>query len=122
MTTAQSAWTYQGKDIPALSLPELENATQIQRFEKALADTEAVKKATFAFEKINGPILLISPENDQIWPSTAMTNDIVAYLKDHHFKYAAVHKSYPTGHGFSKETAPEIKQMIIDHFVNTLKK
>jgi dienelactone hydrolase len=122
VSIAQSAWTYQGKDIPAMSLPELENATLIQRFEKALQDSENVKKATFAFQKIRGPILLISAENDQIWPSTAMSNDIVAYLKGHNFTYPVVHKSYPTGHAFSSETAPEIKQMIIDHFVNTLKK
>jgi pimeloyl-ACP methyl ester carboxylesterase len=121
MTTSQSAWTYQGKDIPAMDLPDLENATQIQRFEKALQDSEKVRQATFAFEKIGGPMLLISAENDQIWPGTPMTQDIMAYLKAHDFKYSAIHKSYPTGHGFSKETAPEIKQMIIDHFVQTLK-
>ncbi len=67
-------------------------------------------------------MLLISAENDQIWPSAAMSNDIMVYLKEHSFKYPVVHKSYPTGHAFSKETAPEIKQMIIDHFVTTLKK
>ena len=121
VTTSQSAWTYQGRDIPAMDLPDLLNATQVQRFEKALQDQERVKKATFQFEKITGPILLISAENDQIWPGTAMSNDIMAYLKAHNFKYSAAHKSYPTGHGFSQETAPEIKQMIIDHFVRTLK-
>lgn len=121
MTTAQSAWTYQGKDIPALGLPEIENSTQIQRFEKALQNTDNVKQATFAFEKINGPILMVSASKDQIWPSTPMTNDIVVYLKEHNFTHSVVHKSYPTGHAFSQESAPEIKQMIIDHFVQTLK-
>ncbi|MEJ6007085.1 acyl-CoA thioester hydrolase/BAAT C-terminal domain-containing protein [Paucibacter sp. AS339] len=121
MTSPQSAWTYQGKDIPALDLPELPNTPQLERFHIALADTEKVKKATFAFEKIQGPILLISAENDQIWPGTAMSHDIMTYLKDHDFKYPARHKSYPTGHAFSQATAPEIKQMIVDHFVSTLK-
>ncbi len=121
MSSSQSAWTYQGKDIPAMDLPDIKNATQIQRFEKALQDLGKVQKATFAFEKIGGPILLISAENDQIWPGTAMSHDIMAYLKAHDFKYAAAHYSYPTGHSFSKETASEIKQKIIDHFVSTLK-
>ncbi len=121
MTSARSAWTYQGKDIPSLSLPELPNATQIERFNHALANQERVKQAMFAFEKINGPILLISAENDQIWPCTSMSNDIVDYLKQKEFRFPVVHKSYPTGHGFSRETAPEIKQMIIDHFMMTLK-
>lgn len=121
MTSAKSAWTYQGKDISSLSLPEVANATQLERFHRALADQDQVKKAMFQFEKINGPILLISAENDQVWPSTAMSNDIVDYLKQKNFAHSIIHKSYPTGHGFSRETAPEIKQMIIDHFVRTLK-
>lgn len=120
-TTRQSAWTYRGKDVPSLNLPDIDNATQIQRFERALQNIEKVKNAMFGFEKINGPILLVSASNDQIWPSTNMANDIATYLKEQNFKYSVVHKSYPTGHAFSKDTAPEIKQMIIDHFVQTLK-
>jgi pimeloyl-ACP methyl ester carboxylesterase len=121
MTSPKSAWTYQGKDIPSLSLPDLANATQLERFQLALADQEKVKKAMFSFERINGPVLLISAENDQIWPGTAMSNDIVVYLKQRNFAHSIIHKSYPTGHAFSRETAPEIKQMIIDHFIHTLK-
>jgi len=121
MTSPKSAWTYQGKDIPSLSLPDMTNATQLERFHLALADHEKVKKAMFSFEKINGPILLISAENDQIWPGTAMSNDIVAYLKQSKFAHSIIHKSYPTGHAFSRETAPEIKQMIIEHFIHTLR-
>ncbi|MCV2351690.1 acyl-CoA thioester hydrolase/BAAT C-terminal domain-containing protein [Paucibacter sp. Y2R2-4] len=121
MTSSRSAWTYQDQDIPALHLPDLPNIPQIERFKIALSETEKVKAATFAFEKIQGPILLISAENDQIWPGTAMSQDIMDYLKSHNFRYSAVHKSYPTGHAFSQASAPEIKQMIIDHFVATLK-
>lgn len=121
MTKARSAWTYQGKDIPSLRLPDSTTMTQLERFHLALSDQEKVKQAMFSFEKINGPILLVSAENDQIWPGTAMSNDIVAYLKDKKFPYPVIHKSYATGHAFSRETAPEIKQMIIDHFIRTLR-
>ena len=121
MTTARSAWTYQGKDVPSMSLPDIKDVPQLQRFAKALEDQEQVRKAMFAFEKINGPLLLVSASKDQIWPSTPMTNQIVDYLKAKQFPHQVEHKIYPTGHGFSSETAPEIKQMIIDHFVRTLK-
>ena len=121
MTTASSAWTYQGKDIPSMSLPDIKDVPQLQRFAKALEDQEQVRKAMFAFEKINGPLLLVSASNDQIWPSTPMSKQIVDYLKAKQFPHQVDHKIYPTGHGFSSETAPEIKQMIIDHFVRTLK-
>jgi uncharacterized protein len=120
MTTNSSAWTLGGKDIPALSLELDETAPQVSRFEAALKIKGNVQKAMFAFEKINGPILLVSAENDQIWPSYQMGNDIENYLKEHHFRFPVTHKSYPTGHGFSKETAPEIKQLFIDHFLHTL--
>lgn len=75
---------------------------------------------TRAFERINGPILMISAENAQVWPSIAMSKRIESYLKEHQFGHSVVHRSYPTGHGFSRENAPEIRQMIVDHFLHTL--
>ncbi|MDZ7902986.1 MAG: hypothetical protein U5L01_10795 [Rheinheimera sp.] len=51
MTSAKSAWTYQGKDIPTMKLPDIENVPQLQRFYKALEDQAQVRKAMFAFEK-----------------------------------------------------------------------
>jgi len=119
-TTSQSAWTLNGKDIPALSLELDDKSPLLRRFEVALKNKVNVQKAFFSFEKINGPILLISAENDQVWPSYQMSKDIVLYLEEHNFNYSVEHNSYATGHGFSGETAPEIKKSIIDHFVRTL--
>jgi dienelactone hydrolase len=120
MTKARSAWTYQNKDIPALSLGLSKEAKLVDRFSVALNDEKKSNEAQFNFEEINGPILLISAEHDQVWPSYKMSNDIKAYLKSHKFKHAVIHNAYKTGHGFSQETAPEIKLSIINHFVNTL--
>ncbi|WMN61910.1 hypothetical protein NI389_19085 (plasmid) [Pseudoalteromonas xiamenensis] len=120
LTLAKSAWTYKGQDIPALSLELDSNAKLLDRFKAALAIKDNVENARFKFEKINGPLLLISAENDQIWPSYQMGKDIEAYLKNKDFKHNVIHHSYKTGHGFSQETAPEIKQSIIDHFLTTL--
>lgn len=119
-TIAKSAWTFKGKDIPALGLELDEKSPLLSRFEAALKNTDKVQNALFSVDKINGPILLISAENDQVWPSYQMSKDIKIYLKKHHFKYSVEHHPYPTGHGFSQETAPEIKQSIIDHFLHTL--
>ena len=120
-TTASSAWTFKGKDIPALRLGLDEQAPVLRRFEAALTNQEDVRRAFFAVENIRGPIFLISAENDQLWPSYQMAKDIQAYLKERNFTYPVVHKSYATGHGFSAATAPEIKQSIIDHFIRTLR-
>ena len=119
-TTASSAWTIKGKDIPALRLGPDGPAPAVRRFEVALENQDEVKKAFFAVENIRGPIFLVSAENDQVWPSYQMAMNIETYLKEHNFKHAVVHKSYPTGHGFSAAIAPEIKHSIIDHFIRTL--
>ncbi|NQD38294.1 alpha/beta hydrolase [Permianibacter sp. IMCC34836] len=119
-TVAKSAWTFNGESIPALSLALDENAPLLRRFEVALEDKDRVAPAQFKFEKINGPILLISASQDQIWPSFQMAKDIELYLAQHHFSHKVTHLTYQTGHGFSKETAPEIKQLIITHFLDTL--
>jgi dienelactone hydrolase len=120
MTKPRSAWTFKGKDIPALRMGLDSTAPNLSRFDEALKSEESVAKALFAFEKINGAILLVSAEHDQIWPSTRMARDIEAYLRQHSFKHSVKHDAYPTGHGFSKQTAPTIKQSIIDHFLRTL--
>lgn len=119
-TQPRAAWTYRGVDVPALSLGLDDQAPVLSRFDAALGDQAKLKQAQFALEKINGPILLVSAKNDEIWPSYRMSKDMVDYLAAHRFKHAVTHDSYETGHGFSKETAPGIKQSIIDHFVRTL--
>ncbi|WP_444926032.1 acyl-CoA thioester hydrolase/BAAT C-terminal domain-containing protein [Microbulbifer sp. TRSA002] len=120
LTVPKSAWTIGGQDIPALGLELDSNAKLLDRFTVALENKTNVNKSLFKFENINGPILMISAENDQVWPSFQMSKDIEVYLKSKQFKHKVVHNSYKTGHGFSKETAPEIKKSIINHFVSTL--
>jgi pimeloyl-ACP methyl ester carboxylesterase len=120
MTMPKSAWTFKGKDIPALALALDDKAPKLSRFEAALDDTDRVGKAMFPLEKINGPILLVSAENDQVWPSYRMSADIGVYLKQRGFRHSFTHSAYPTGHGFTKETAPEIRRAIVDHFLRTL--
>ncbi len=119
-TIPKSAWTYQGQEIPALDIAAGENIPLVKRFEAAMQEPSQVAKARLPFEKINGPIFLISAENDQIWPSFAMSKQIVLDLQARQFRHAVQHFSYPTGHGFSQETAPVIKQQIVEHFVRTL--
>lgn len=120
MTMAKSAWTYKGQDIPALAMGLDENAPKVSRFEAALANKDNVWRAQFALEKIHGPIFMVSAQKDQIWPSWQMATEITAYLKAHDFQYSVTHSSYPTGHGFSRETAPEIKRSIVEHLQRTL--
>lgn len=120
LTVPKSAWTYNGESVSALALALDSNAKLLDRFTTALENHQKVKESLFHFEKINGPLLMISAENDQVWPSYQMSADIQRYLEEKAFKHPVIHNSYKTGHGFSQEVVPVIKQSIIDHFVNTL--
>lgn len=120
LTVPKSAWTFQGQDIPALGLELDSSAKLVDRFSVALENKKDLNKYLFKFENINGPLLMISAEHDQVWPSYQMSKDIELYLKNKGFKYQVTHNSYKTGHGFSQKTAPGIKKSIINHFLTTL--
>ena len=48
-------------------------------------------------------MLLISGRDDEVWPSTAMADDIVARLRQHHFAHPFVHLAYDrAGHGIGR--------------------
>jgi hypothetical protein len=46
--------------------------------------------------------------------------DIVDFLAQQSFRFHVRHDSCPTGHGFSKELAPKIRQSVVDRFLDTL--
>ncbi len=119
-TVNASAWTYQGRDIPALALKGDITLPPVKRFEAALDSTSDWNKYAIHIERINGPIFFISAENDQIWPSVRMSNEMMLYLKSHDFKCTVRHDSYPTGHGFSQEVAPMIRQSVVERFLEML--
>lgn len=119
-TQARSAWTYRGKDVPALSIDDKLAVSQVTRFETALTHRANPDDSAIKVERINGPIFLISAQNDEIWPSTRMSGNIVERLKMYHFTYPVRHDMYPTGHGFSKETAVSIKKSVVGQFIDTL--
>jgi len=120
MTTAASAWTLRGEDVPALASNGNAAPTQTERFGAALDAVADWPRYRIPVERINGPLLLISAENDQIWPSKRMSDDIVQYLTQKKFRFPVRHLAYPTGHGFSQELAPTIRQSVVDRFVETL--
>ena len=106
-----AAWTFQGRPVAFLSnrdsTPEQKKefervlSKQPVDFEKlfslTLENEAAVEEATIPVEKINGPVLLISGDDDRIWPSTLLAKKIMARLRnakhpfsDRHLAYAGV--------------------------------
>jgi dienelactone hydrolase len=107
-------WTLRGRPIPHMpATPEIRTAvrslgpdTPIRRtpiFERRLEDSAAAARATIPVERINGPVLLISGRDDQVWPSSAMAEQIVARLRQRGFKHAFRHLAYSgAGHSIGR--------------------
>jgi dienelactone hydrolase len=105
-----SAWREPDRPLPFLSLlgPELSDLrSRVFRtapvalsplFEAAL-DGPVPLETIIPVEKTNGPILLISGDDDRMWPSARMGEQIVERLEDHGHPFRSRHHRYPrAGH------------------------
>ncbi len=103
------AWTHRGTPLPfvpgraAPTQPEVaankEPIALTPGFLRALEDVAAVERAAIPVEQTNGPILLISGQDDRMWPSSLLADMVVKRLAAHNYPYPYEHLSYAgTGH------------------------
>ena len=108
----RSAWTHRGKPLPfvppPLAGPPSGPATESSApddaaleltpmFLRSLENRSAVEAAAIPVERIRGPVLLLSGEDDRLWPSPVLAELAVARLAAH--GHAATHLRYPAaGH------------------------
>lgn len=72
----------------------------------------AAEDAVIPVEKINGPILIFSGANDQLWPSDIFGQQVKDRLRKHHFRYSYHHLSYPkAGHALGYPGMPTTESM-----------
>lgn len=113
----RAAWTYQGKPVPYMAqfpdgritreLMKADPASNTPAFLLQLANKDDVKQAGIAVEKINGPVLLFSGEDDKLWPSAYMSEQAMARLTEHAHPFKNEHHSYAgAGHSFPLPTLP----------------
>jgi dienelactone hydrolase len=81
-TRVPYAWTWQ-KQALAFSAPS-----------DSIHNSIAVMQASIPVEHIRGPVLLISGDDDGVWPSSMMANAIATRLKTAHFAYQVTHLDY----------------------------
>ncbi len=115
----RSAWTHHGKPLPFVPPPldgrPTEDATGstasaedtalelTPMFLRSLEDRAAVAAAAIPVERIRGPVLLVSGEDDRLWPSPLLAELAVARLAAHgrtstHLRYASAgHMIGPVG-------------------------
>jgi uncharacterized protein len=91
-----SAWTYKGRELPFLpvseeAIPALVKHDLRSAFEIMLKDSLAFKQAVIKVERINGPVLLLSANKDEICPSTPMCESMITRFKDKKFRFHYEH-------------------------------
>lgn len=103
------AWTYRGEPLPVAPdrvPPELDAEISAREplsvapwYRYNLEDESALIPAVIPVERIGGPVLLISGEDDQMWPATLMAERIMRRLAAHDFQWPHRQFSYPdAGH------------------------
>ncbi len=103
-------FTAGGKPVPFLQ-PDLSlyrpNARTNPLFESALDKAGDRPEAEIPVERINGPILLIAGENDEVWPSPDMARRIVSRLSRSGFTHKVENVVLPGSHYvFTNGAAP----------------
>ncbi len=104
----QPAWTYRGTPLPYLASKR--TAADAARFFGSwlarrpiasrrgflatLRDRPAVERAAIAVERIQGPVLLVSGDDDQLWPSSLFAAQVMARLAAHRHPYPDRHLRY----------------------------
>jgi pimeloyl-ACP methyl ester carboxylesterase len=102
--------------LPSLLMGDFRRASEI-----ALMNTEAVEKAIIKVEDINGPILLISGEKDQVHPSKEMSDEVINRLKAKGFTHPYKHIVVPDGDHFQPQSDyhPEVIKFLNKNFLPT---
>jgi dienelactone hydrolase len=99
-----SAWTRNGQPLPYVTHVREPNysAKPYRGTPDFLADlrqTAIVEAAAIPLEKIRGAVLLLSGDDDQVWPSTLMSRLAIKRLAAAHHPYRFEHLSFPgAGH------------------------
>lgn len=113
-----SSWTYNGAEIPAVPIDwkMIEDIGWEGAFRAVAKNEINVEDALIKVEKINGPILLISAKEDDLWPSKTMSNEIIRRLEAKSFINFYEHVSLVGGHGDLGGHLDIIYDFLINHF------
>lgn len=88
-----SSWTLGGKPVPFMpydsrtAIAPSDMHDIYKTFQVDLTKKEAVENAAIKVERIQGPVLLASGHDDEIWPAEEMADAICSRLKGKRFKY-----------------------------------
>jgi hypothetical protein len=97
----KSSFSLNGQPVPYLPYDTGAPFTGVlDLYQRSLKLAAAHPDAAIPVERIRGAVLLLSAQGDTLWPSTEMSNQVMARLDAHHFRYPHRHIAYPdAGHG-----------------------
>jgi dienelactone hydrolase len=116
-----SSWSKNGKPLPFAAGPITQSVTEdinhriisrqpirwVDWYLDQLSDHDSVQKATISVENIQGPVLLVSGGDDQMWPSGILSGMIVNRLEKFRHPFTFSHLHYPkAGHAIVQPYYP----------------
>ncbi|TMF09090.1 MAG: hypothetical protein E6I38_06420 [Chloroflexi bacterium] len=122
LSVFKSSWSFRGKPVsyvPMRFTPNVLRAVLSRRpleirafYDPALENTKAVRKAEIAVERIRGPVLLVSAEDDRMWPSPRLAQIAADRLDAHHYPYPYSHIRYSDcGHAIGLPNLPSVNSV-----------
>ncbi|UII19571.1 acyl-CoA thioester hydrolase/BAAT C-terminal domain-containing protein [Fulvivirga ligni] len=84
--TIKPSWTFDNQPIPYIPMAKLKGGKSdtietLTYWSQPLADSASVSRAVIHVEDINGPVLLFSGVEDEVWPSAMMADMIETRVK-----------------------------------------
>lgn len=128
------AWIFHGQPLPYMNNDEVrpEEWKQLDKmmqnppvtltpwFKMMLTHKAAVEKATIPVEKINGPVLLVSGNDDHLWPASYFSDQVMARLKRDRRPFFDRHLAYDqVGHFIPIPDYPATVNAVLIGDVNT---
>lgn len=90
--SVKPSWTFRNKPVPFIPMEKIKGSQSttietISYWEQGLLESTALNRAFIQVENINGPILLLSGADDEVWPSAKMSDMIENRIKSSDFTF-----------------------------------
>ncbi|MCX7357657.1 MAG: prolyl oligopeptidase family serine peptidase [Alphaproteobacteria bacterium] len=117
--TPRSSWTAGGQPLAYAPYDFSHGFTSIfALYNGTLENGSTPADAIIPVERINGPVLLLSGREDTMWPSSRMSDAVIARLDANHFAFPHTHLAFDNaGHAVGSVPQAQTNQQYPDRIV-----
>lgn len=117
-----SCWTFGGRELPFIpvndqAVPYLMKGDLRGTFLAMMQDSVVEQRALIKVERINGPILLLSGDKDEVIPAAQMGEKMMARLKAYRYAYPNRHIVYQGTHAEPTRHFDVVLEFLETHFL-----